>query len=59
MLALDCKNLLPEKYLMKADKATMANSVEERLPLMDKEIVNFAFQILLSSKSRMGMESIY
>ena len=25
MLALDCKNLLPEKFLMKADKATMAD----------------------------------
>jgi asparagine synthase (glutamine-hydrolysing) len=45
MLALDCKNLLPEKYLMKADKAIMANSVEERLPIMDKNIVEFAFQI--------------
>jgi asparagine synthase (glutamine-hydrolysing) len=45
MLALDCKNMLPEKFLMKADKATMANSVEERLLLMDKEIVEFAFTI--------------
>lgn len=43
MLALDCKNLLPEKFLMKADKATMANSVEERLPLLDKQIIEFAF----------------
>lgn len=45
MLALDCKNLLPEKYLMKADKAIMANSVEQRLPLMDKNIIEFAFSI--------------
>ncbi len=45
MLALDCMNLLPEKYLMKADKATMANSIEERAPLLDKEIIEFAFSI--------------
>jgi asparagine synthase (glutamine-hydrolysing) len=43
MLALDCKNLLPEKFLMKADKGTMANSIEERLPLLDQEIVQYAF----------------
>ena len=45
MLALDCMNLLPEKYLMKADKATMANSIEERAPLLDREIIGFAFSI--------------
>jgi asparagine synthase (glutamine-hydrolysing) len=56
MLALDCKNLLPEKFLMKADKATMANSVEERLPLMDKNIVEFAFSIPPNLKLRNGQE---
>jgi asparagine synthase (glutamine-hydrolysing) len=45
MLYIDCKNRLPEKYLMKADKATMANSIEERLPLMDKAIAEFAFTL--------------
>jgi asparagine synthase (glutamine-hydrolysing) len=54
MLALDCKNLLPERFLMKADKATMANSVEERLPLMDKNIVEFAFQIPPKFKIKAG-----
>ena len=56
MLALDCKNLLPEKFLMKADKATMANSVEERLPLMDKNIVEFAFSIPPRLKLRGNQE---
>ena len=56
MLALDCKNTLPERYLMKADKATMANSVEERLPLMDKNIVEFAFQVPPKFKIRNGEE---
>ena len=45
MLALDCKNLLPEKYLMKADQGTMACSIEQRLPLLDKEVINYAFSI--------------
>lgn len=43
MLAMDCKNLLPEKFLMKSDKGTMANSIEERLPLLDKNVIEFAF----------------
>jgi len=56
MLALDCKNLLPEKFLMKADKGTMANSVEERLPLLDKEIIEFAFSVPPGLKIKNGQE---
>lgn len=56
MLALDCKNLLPEKFLMKADKATMANSIEERLPLLDKEIIEFAFSVPPRLKIKNGQE---
>jgi len=55
-MAWDCKNLLPEKFLMKADKATMANSVEERLPLLDKEVMELAFTIPSSWKIRNGQE---
>ncbi|MBW6451259.1 MAG: asparagine synthase (glutamine-hydrolyzing) [DPANN group archaeon] len=43
MLWLDCKNLLPEKFLMKADKSTMLNSVEERVILLDKKLIEFMF----------------
>jgi asparagine synthase (glutamine-hydrolysing) len=45
MLGMDCLNLLPEKFLMKADKATMAHALEERLPLLDKNIIEFAFSL--------------
>jgi asparagine synthase (glutamine-hydrolysing) len=41
---------------MKADKATMANSVEERLPLMDKGITEFAFSLRPELKLRDGVE---
>lgn len=43
ILASDCKNHLPELYLMKADKGMMANSIEERLPILDKRIIELAF----------------
>lgn len=56
MLAMDCKNLLPEKFLMKADKAIMANSVEERLPFLDKEIIDFSFSIPPKLKIRNSKE---
>ena len=39
---------------MKADKATMANSVEERLVLLDKEIVEFAFSVPPELKIKNG-----
>jgi len=45
MLASDVLNLLPEKFMMKADKAVMAWAIEERLPLLDKNIVRFAFRL--------------
>jgi asparagine synthase (glutamine-hydrolysing) len=56
MLAIDCKNLLPEKFLMKADKGTMANSVEERAPLLDSNIIDFAFSLPPSLKIKNNQE---
>ena len=56
MLALDCKNLLAEKFLMKADKGTMANSIEERLPLLDQDLVQYSFSIPSSLKLKHGVE---
>jgi len=34
---------LPNNYLMKMDKATMAHSLEARVPYLDREIVEFAY----------------
>ena len=56
MLAVDCKNLLPEKFLMKVDKGTMANSVEARVPLLDVELIQFAFTIPSHLKIKNGQE---
>jgi asparagine synthase (glutamine-hydrolysing) len=36
---------LPERLLMRVDKATMLHSVEARVPFLDPEVVGFAFSI--------------
>jgi len=56
MLATDCKNLLPEKFLMKSDKMNMANSVEGRMPFLDKNIIEFCFCIPPKLKIKKGIE---
>lgn len=50
MLASDCLNLLPEKFLTKADKAAMAWGIEERLPLVDRNVMEYAFSVPVALK---------
>ena len=45
MQFLDLHTWLPGDILMKADKMTMANSLELRVPFLDKEVFRFAAQI--------------
>jgi len=42
MLYVDTKTWLPDDLLLKADKITMANSLELRVPLLDQRILEFA-----------------
>jgi len=42
MLYIDTKTWLPDDLLVKADKMTMANSVELRVPLLDHKVLEFA-----------------
>ena len=42
MLYVDTKTWLPDDLLIKADKMTMANSVELRVPLLDHKVLEFA-----------------
>jgi asparagine synthase (glutamine-hydrolysing) len=42
MLYEDTKTTLPDDLLLKADKMTMANSIELRVPLLDHKILEFA-----------------
>jgi len=56
LLVHDCQNHLPDLYLMKADKATMAQSVEERVPILDRELISFSFTIPPRYKIFNGVE---
>ncbi len=42
MLYIDTKTWLPDDLLLKADKMTMANSIELRVPLLDHLVLEFA-----------------
>ena len=42
MLYIDTKTWLPDDLLIKADKMTMANSMELRVPLLDHKVLEFA-----------------
>jgi asparagine synthase (glutamine-hydrolysing) len=42
MLYADTKTWLPDDLLVKADKMTMANSIELRVPLLDHKVLEFA-----------------
>lgn len=42
MLYVDSKSWLPDDLLVKADKMTMANSIELRVPFLDHKVLEFA-----------------
>lgn len=45
LMTADQKNWLPEHFFMLSDKMSMANSLEERMPLADKELLLFSRSI--------------
>lgn len=54
MLFVDTKTWLPDDLLVKADKMTMAASVELRVPFLDHRLVEFAARLPVSYKIRNG-----
>src|SRR5208283_3266470 len=48
----DTKTWLPDDLLIKADKMTMANSVELRVPLLDHKVLEFAAALPANLKVR-------
>ena len=52
MLYIDTKSWLPDDLLIKADKMTMANSLELRVPLLDHKVLEFAAALPTDLKVR-------
>jgi asparagine synthase (glutamine-hydrolysing) len=52
MLYIDTKTWLADDLLIKADKITMANSIELRVPLLDHEVLEFAASLPANLKVR-------
>ena len=54
MMLIDKKNYLANDILVKVDRASMANSLETRIPFLDKDLHSFSTKLPMEYKIRNG-----
>ena len=58
MFYVDKSIILPDIFLEKVDKATMASSIEVRVPFLDNELVDFCLSLPAKIKIKNGNEDL-
>lgn len=58
MQTVDCRTWLPGDILMKADKMSMAHSIELRVPFLDVEVFQLARRLPLEQRLRKGVSKV-
>jgi asparagine synthase (glutamine-hydrolysing) len=56
MLLTDMQVILPETFLEKVDKSTMANSVEVRVPFLDNDLAEYVMSLPSTMKIKHGQK---
>jgi asparagine synthase (glutamine-hydrolysing) len=54
MMYLDMKNYLPDDILVKVDRAAMSVGLETRVPMLDKDVIEFAWSLPMHFKYKNG-----